>query len=153
MGKQKWKDTYQYKRIQEILNDYWLSEPNESEVIIDMFFRHTDGQTQRKIIRWQNPAICSHFKEWAVNKYENVDSPRGDFARDMRDDKDFPNIDDESVIYEYLIRNGACEGALKAFNAIWKVWQKHITPKPRTAKELDEIDNIEKFNIYNTEEE
>lgn len=71
----------------------------------------------------------------------------------MRDDKDFPNIDDESVIYEYLIRNGACEGALKAFNAIWKVWQKHITPKPRTAKELDEIDSIGKFNIYNTEEE
>ena len=53
--KQYWKDTYEYQRILEILDDYWLSEPDEEKVVVEMRFRKGDGQTQEKYIEWWNP--------------------------------------------------------------------------------------------------
>lgn len=50
-----WKKSYPYKRIQEILDDYWLSEPDELKVRVRMDFIKADGQTQSKCITWVNP--------------------------------------------------------------------------------------------------
>lgn len=50
-----WKESYPYKRIQEILDDYWLSEPDELKVRVRMDFIKADGQTQSKCITWVNP--------------------------------------------------------------------------------------------------
>ena len=56
MAKRKlWKDTYTYQRILEILDDYWLSEPDELKVRVSMDFIKADGQTQRKTLVWLNP--------------------------------------------------------------------------------------------------
>ena len=49
-----WKNTYEYKRILEILDDYWLSEPDEDEVVITMEF-YKGKEWQKKQIRWINP--------------------------------------------------------------------------------------------------
>ncbi|HCG58792.1 MAG TPA: hypothetical protein DEV97_02145 [Lachnospiraceae bacterium] len=50
-----WKKSQQYKRIIEILEDYWTTEPNEAFVQIDMLFIKGNGETQTKSIAWANP--------------------------------------------------------------------------------------------------
>lgn len=52
-----WKNSYEYKRILEILDDYWLSEPEEVSVRIEMHFEHADGLKQDKVIEWHNPSL------------------------------------------------------------------------------------------------
>ena len=49
-----WKYCYEYKRILDILNDYWLTEPNEDVVEVDMRFLHSNGESQAKSIIWRN---------------------------------------------------------------------------------------------------
>jgi hypothetical protein len=50
-----WKDCYEYKRIIEILNDYWGTEPDEDLVRVEMAFLKSNGESQRKCILWRNP--------------------------------------------------------------------------------------------------
>lgn len=50
-----WKESYEYRRILEILDFYWLSQPNELKVRVSMDFVKADGQTQRKTLIWLNP--------------------------------------------------------------------------------------------------
>lgn len=52
-----WKNSYEYKRILEILDDYWLSEPEEVSVRIEMHFEHAYGLKQDKVIEWHNPSL------------------------------------------------------------------------------------------------
>jgi hypothetical protein len=49
-----WKNSRQYKRIIEILEDYWTTEPDEAYVRIDMLFIKGNGETQEKSIVWMN---------------------------------------------------------------------------------------------------
>lgn len=49
-----WENTYEYRRILEILDDYWLSEPDEDKVVITMEF-YKGNECQKKQIRWINP--------------------------------------------------------------------------------------------------
>lgn len=55
MPKLYWKNCWQYKRILEILEDYWLSESEEYKVRVRLDFIHTNGSTQSKDIWWKNP--------------------------------------------------------------------------------------------------
>lgn len=50
-----WSDEYKYKRILEILDDYWISQQDELYVRVDMYFEHKNGETQSKRIVWINP--------------------------------------------------------------------------------------------------
>ena len=52
--KNNWKNTWQYKRIIEILEEYWLREPEEDYVRVDMYFRK-GNEEQAKCIQWTNP--------------------------------------------------------------------------------------------------
>lgn len=52
-----WKSSNEYKRIQEILEDYWLNQPDEKRVTVCMTFEHFDGSVQSKRIVWTNPAF------------------------------------------------------------------------------------------------
>lgn len=52
-----WESSKEYQRIQEILEDYWLTEPDEAEVTVCMTFRHSDGSVQNKRIIWKNPKL------------------------------------------------------------------------------------------------
>lgn len=49
------KECPEYQRILEILEDYWLTEPTEEYVRIEMYFRKADGQEQEKRIVWRSP--------------------------------------------------------------------------------------------------
>ena len=55
MAEKVWKDEYVYKRLIEILDAYWLEEPDEAAVNILLHFRKKDGQTQNKRLCWRNP--------------------------------------------------------------------------------------------------
>lgn len=59
MSKKNWKKCSQFQRLMEILDDYWLSEPDEAYVSIDMEFLKSDGQYQQKRIVWWNPNMDS----------------------------------------------------------------------------------------------
>lgn len=50
-----WKDCYEYKRILEILTDYWGTEPDEDLVRVEMAFLKSNGESQKKCIFWRNP--------------------------------------------------------------------------------------------------
>lgn len=61
--KRYWKDTWQYQRILEILDDYWQTEKDEKFVCVTMYFEHADGQYQEKQIIWENPNYEPESKE------------------------------------------------------------------------------------------
>ena len=50
-----WEQSWQYQRILEILEDYWVNCPDEAFVEVDMYFRKVNGEEQLKEITWQNP--------------------------------------------------------------------------------------------------
>lgn len=52
MSRKEKKQSLEYKRIMEILDDYWLSEPDEERVVVEMHFYKGDGQEQHKRIIW-----------------------------------------------------------------------------------------------------
>ena len=56
MAKSFWSKTFEYRRLLEILYDYWLSQKEEEYVEINMFFKHKDGRIQHKQITWENRA-------------------------------------------------------------------------------------------------
>lgn len=58
--KRYWKDDYRYLRILEILEAYWITEPEEKEVVVDMHFLNANGETQDKHIVWKNPKYSDH---------------------------------------------------------------------------------------------
>ena len=53
--KKVWENTWQYQRIMEILDDYWLTQPDEAKVVVQMHFTHLNGEEQDKYIVWSNP--------------------------------------------------------------------------------------------------
>ena len=54
MSKKYWTDSWQYKRIMQILEDYWLTEEHEDLVDIRMLFIKGE-EYQAKQIRWTRP--------------------------------------------------------------------------------------------------
>ena len=46
------KNSYEYQRILEILRDYWLEEPEEEYVKVELYFRKANGEEQGKVITW-----------------------------------------------------------------------------------------------------
>ena len=64
------------------------------------------------------------FKQWAVSNFSGKDTPEGDLAHDMAGDDLFPGGADHEAIRDYLIRRGACEGALEAFDRLWKRYRR-----------------------------
>ena len=56
MSKKYWTDSWQYKRIMQILEDYWLTEEHEDLVDIRMLFIKGE-EYQTKQIRWTRPDV------------------------------------------------------------------------------------------------
>lgn len=65
----------------------------------------------------------SPFFKW-VTQFKNEDSPLGDFATDMLADFDFPQTADYKVIKRYLERIFACDGAIAAFEELWRNYER-----------------------------
>lgn len=70
-----WKNEPHYKRILEIMYDYWLTEKDEFRVRVSLDFIKANGETQTKQITWQNPnyycdAQPKTFKECVIDAGE-----------------------------------------------------------------------------------
>ncbi len=53
-----WSKCYEYRRILEILSDYWLTVPDEKRVVVEMHFEKANGEKQEKRIVWKNTELC-----------------------------------------------------------------------------------------------
>ena len=92
-----WTNTWQYRRIMEILEDYWLTEPEEDFVQVDMdFIKGKEFQSKRII--WYRDSIKMDYPDPVSNmadvlKAMEVIKPRlNEFAK---------NISEELGIDEY----------------------------------------------------
>lgn len=65
----------------------------------------------------------SKFFKWA-KRYQKEDSPRGDFTKDMLADFDFPKVADYNAIKRYLEQIFACDGAMDAFEKLWRGYER-----------------------------
>ena len=72
-SKTPWKDCYEYRRILEILYDYWISESDEEKVQVYMLFKHKSGERQQKIIQWKNPDLRKQKNEIYKLKPTNLE--------------------------------------------------------------------------------
>ena len=59
------------------------------------------------------------FKTW-IMRYKNKDNPMGDLARDIADDRDFPDGTDLAEISLYLVRQNPCPECIKVFRTACK---------------------------------
>lgn len=59
------------------------------------------------------------FKDFMRNCDAGQDM-RGDFLRDARADRQFPEVQTWRELESYLLRCGACEEARKAGRALWR---------------------------------
>lgn len=65
----------------------------------------------------------SPFFAMAKDRYTGDPSPEGDFVEDMVCDKEFPVFAEHDIIKEYLENKGACDGAMAAFEVLWKEYE------------------------------
>lgn len=63
------------------------------------------------------------FAEWVIAKYIDEDSPRGDFARDVRDDHDRPKENTKQAWKDRLYY--ACHEAREVFEKLWKHYERY----------------------------
>ena len=57
MTKRYWENEWQYQRILEILDDYWITEKDEARVMCEMHFLKSNGEFQKKQLIWVNPNL------------------------------------------------------------------------------------------------
>lgn len=62
------------------------------------------------------------FKKW-LSKFESVDLPIGDLARDVSNDSNFPTSEDYRVLYRYLESNFGHPNALYTLKTTWRFYQ------------------------------
>lgn len=71
MSKKYWANSPEYKRIIEVLDDYWLTEKDEYLVEIEMHFEKANGEYQSKWIRWINPDI-EKGDDWVPEHFRTI---------------------------------------------------------------------------------
>lgn len=63
------------------------------------------------------------FKAWIL-KFECVDLPIVDLAKDIKSDSNFPETNDKEVILNHLIDKNASSAAIETFNDAWDYYLK-----------------------------
>ena len=59
------------------------------------------------------------FKTW-IMRYKDKDNPMGDLARDIADDRDFPDSTDLTKICLYMMRQNPCPECIAVFRKACK---------------------------------
>ena len=65
------------------------------------------------------------FKQWLIRTYERDNSPKGDFARDVKWDEEFPRSNTKKAISTYLMLRGACQEARDTFYLLWSQYAQY----------------------------
>ena len=69
------------------------------------------------------------FKSWLF-RFESVDLPIGDLARDVMGDPDFPDSDDFAEIASYVLRRRASDGVVMSVLA--EAWSYYLASTNET---------------------
>lgn len=65
------------------------------------------------------------FYTWMMKKHIKTQTPEGDLAKDIKDDKEFPYDGDKEKIQQYLEWDcGACSACLEAFEKAWAEYER-----------------------------
>jgi len=71
-----------------------------------------------------------NFYNFMMKKYLGTNTPGGDLAKDMREDKEkFPRNSSvkyaawHRLIYSYLVENEACDSCLEVFEDCWREYE------------------------------
>lgn len=63
------------------------------------------------------------FKEWLAMK-RITDTPRGDFISDVLCDENFPDFNFRDANEQYLLKQRACQEAIKEFRKLWREYER-----------------------------
>ena len=66
------------------------------------------------------------FYSWMLQKYKGKDTPKGDFAEDMENDRNFPRNVGRERLLEYLEWNAACEECIAVFIECWSEYDEAV---------------------------
>lgn len=76
-----------------------------------------------------------NFYNYVTKNYINKKIPKGDLARDMKEDKNFPKSkNSKKTIKRYLESQGACYDCLSTFDDVWEEYKS--CEKKRLSKHL-----------------
>jgi len=64
------------------------------------------------------------FYNWMMQKYLKKDTWRGDLARDMKEDKNFPVDGEKESILEHLKNRHACSECIDVFKKCWRDYER-----------------------------
>lgn len=59
------------------------------------------------------------FRKYMITNYINADNAKGDFARDIELDKDFPKSQTFTRILNHLEKQGAIDRCIDTFRECW----------------------------------
>ena len=63
------------------------------------------------------------FRHW-LKGHEQDNTPIGNLARDVAQDRDIPRLKVRASWYRYLIAQHACDAALSTFERAWKAYER-----------------------------
>jgi uncharacterized protein YozE (UPF0346 family) len=72
------------------------------------------------------------YKMW-IKQFRQEDTPRGDMAREIKDDKDFPVTTSKKKMLNHLEKLTACSGAFRTFHETYLEYKKCLK-KPSSQK-------------------
>lgn len=62
------------------------------------------------------------FRVW-IRQFEGDDNPMGDLSQDIKNDREFPKINDYDEILSYLRIKNACFACIQTFQKAWKDYE------------------------------
>ena len=66
------------------------------------------------------------FGRWILDRYLGKNNPAGDLAGDIKDDDQFPNSADFTVVASYLMSQAPCQDCWEVFLATWKKYTRWL---------------------------
>lgn len=61
-----------------------------------------------------------NFYDWMISRYLKKDTWRGDLARDMQGDSEFPRAGTRTEIMNHFRNKNACENCITVFKKCWR---------------------------------
>lgn len=123
---------YEYDRILEILDDYWISEPNEYAVSVEMRFVKANGEHQVKRLRWHNLDIdvSEDTKRIASDLFDGDDAVKAWYA-----------------LNEQARKNNEKKKTWYSFAEIPSIGMKYVVLRPRDQDDGTFDDSVAGFKL------
>ena len=82
-------------------------------------FKKCDKSFDKVYFKW----FATDFKTYVIENYINEDSPEGDFAKDLKCDKNFPRTRHYSKMHDYLKSCNCSYEVARIFDDLWEEYK------------------------------